>query len=232
MIISQTKKEYASGERNSFIMIMNTTKKIAKIPDPTITRLPLYSRCLTELIEAGQKIISSEEIARWTGVKASQFRKDLSYFGGFGVQGYGYHAKALLEKISSIMNLNKKNNVVLIGAGNLGSALANYPGFMKWNFNICEVYDKDPKKVNKKLHGLKIKNIKKFPKKCKYPIAIIAVPPQATQEVADILTKGGVKAILNFSSKKLLNKNCVIVRNVDLTHELTILSYYLANKAE
>jgi len=209
-------------------LFMNTIKKITKIPDPTIARLPIYSRCLIELMDAGQKMVSSEEIAALTGIKASQFRKDLSYFGGFGVQGYGYHIKQLFEKISGIMNLHQKNNVVLIGAGNLGSALANYPGFAKWNFSICEIYDKDPKKIGKKIGGIKIKDIKNFPKKCKYPIALIAVPGEKAKEIAENLTKCGIKAILNFSGKKLLKKNTEIIRNVDLTHELAILSYYLA----
>ncbi|MFH1452702.1 MAG: redox-sensing transcriptional repressor Rex [Armatimonadota bacterium] len=208
---------------------MNTPKKKQnKIPGPTVSRLPIYSRCLIELEESGQKMVSSEEIARMTGIKASQFRKDLSYFGGFGVQGYGYNAKQLLEKISAIMNLHKKNNVILIGLGNLGSALAHYPGFVKWNFNICEVYDKNPKKVGKKVNGLKVKNIKNFPKKCRYPLAIIAVPGKDAQTVHDLLVKSGIKAVLNFSGKKLLSKNSEIIRNVDLTNELAILSYHLA----
>lgn len=209
---------------------MNTAKKMTKIPGPTIARLPIYSRCLIELMDAGQKIVSSEEIANFTGVKAAQFRKDLSFFGGFGVQGYGYHTKQLFEKISSIMNLNQKNNVILIGAGNLGSALANYPGFAKWNFNICEIYDKDSKKIGKKIGGITVKNIKNFPKKCKCPIALIAVPGEKAKEISDLLIKCGIKGILNFSGKKLLKKDKEIIRNVDLTHELAILSYYLATQ--
>lgn len=207
---------------------MNALRKTAKIPEPTINRLPIYSRCLIELMDTDKKMVSSEEIAEISGIKSSQFRKDLSYFGGFGVQGYGYNTKQLFEKISAIMNLQKKHNVVLVGYGNLGAALAHYPGFAKWNFNICEIYDKDPKKIGKTVNNIKVKNISKFPKKSKNLIAIIAVPGKGAQGILDLIVKSGVKAVLNFSGKKLLSKGNEIIRNVDLTHELAILSYYLA----
>lgn len=205
-------------------------KKSAKIPQPTIVRLPMYFRCLVELKKNGQKLISSEEIASKTGIKSSQFRKDLSYFGGFGIQGYGYKTDELLKKIAHIMKLDRRHSVVLIGAGNLGKALIKYPGFGHWNFYIEKVYDNDPKKIGKKIGSLTIQDINEFPKKCSTPLAIVTVRPESTQQVVDLLRKAGVKAILNFTGTKINAVKGSIVRQVDLTNELAVLLYYLELK--
>ena len=118
-----------------------------RIPGPTVARLPIYFRCLAELKERNVKIVSSGDIAAAAGIKASQFRKDLSYFGEFGIQGLGYPVEDLLKRITSIMQLDRRRRVVLLGAGNLGSALANFPGFSRWGFDIVHIFDSSPDKI-------------------------------------------------------------------------------------
>lgn len=203
-------------------------EKRGKIPEPTVARLPIYFRCLIELKENGVAVASSEDLAARAGVKASQFRKDLSYFGEFGIQGLGYPVSHLLDRISSIMQLNKEHDVVLVGAGNLGSSLLNYPGFQKWGFKITRVFDNNPQKIGKKLGETTIEDIQNIPKSLNIPIGIMAVPATAAQQAAQTLIHAGVKAILNFSGKKINSHKDVVVRNVDMTHELAILTYYLS----
>ncbi|MBI2251590.1 MAG: redox-sensing transcriptional repressor Rex [Armatimonadetes bacterium] len=202
-------------------------KKI-KIPEPTVLRLPKYYRCLLDLKEREIAIISSEEISKKTGIKASQFRKDLSYFGEFGVQGIGYPVKQLINKISHIMQINQNYEVILIGAGNLGSALINYQGFNQWGFYITEVYDNNPQKIGKNIGNLTIMDIKNFPEAANAKFGIIAVPPNNAQTALSILINAGIKGILNFSGAKIQTSDDIIIRNIDLTHELAILSYYYA----
>lgn len=199
-------------------------KKILKhkISQPAISRLPLYFRALLDFQQKGIELISSKDMFLKTGIKADQFRKDLSYFGGFGIQGYGYHVKQLTGAISSIMNLNKTHSIVLVGAGNLGSALKKYSGFRKWNFFIDEVYDSDPKKIGRKIEGITIRDVKKFPKKSKAYIGVITVPAEAAQKVADIMVKSGIKAIINFTNSKIITDKNVLVRNVNLVNEFAI----------
>ncbi|MCL5773272.1 MAG: redox-sensing transcriptional repressor Rex [Firmicutes bacterium] len=203
-------------------------EKRSKIPEPTVARLPIYFRCLIELKENGVAVASSEDMAARAGVKASQFRKDLSYFGEFGIQGLGYPVSHLLDRISSIMQLNKEHEVIIAGAGNLGSALLNYPGFQKWGFKITRVLDNNPQKIGKKLGDITIEDIQDIPKNLNSSIGIIAVPASAAQQVAQTLIQSGVKAILNFSGKKISPSKDIVVRNVDMTHELAILTYYLS----
>ena len=118
-----------------------------RIPGPTIARLPIYFRCLAELKERNVKIVSSGDIAAAAGIKASQFRKDLSYLGEFGIQGLGYPVEALFSRITSIMQLDRRRRVALLGAGNLGSALGNFPGFSKWGFDLAYIFDTSNSKI-------------------------------------------------------------------------------------
>lgn len=201
--------------------------KRQKIPEPTVSRLPVYFRRLSELKQTGVTIVSSEEIAAQAGIKASQFRKDLSYFGEFGIQGLGYPVSHLLDRISAIMQLNKVHKMVLVGAGNLGAALANYPGFARWGFTLTEVYDADPRKVGRRLGHLTIKDAGELPKELDASIGMIAVPAQAARDVAQLLVDSGVNALLNFSGSQIFAPEHVVVRNVDLTHELAILNFFL-----
>ncbi len=201
-------------------------EKSQRIPEPTISRLPIYFRCLTGLKQEGLQIISSEAIAALSGVKASQFRKDLSYFGEFGIQGMGYPVSHLLERIAAIMQLNRIHKMVLVGAGNLGSALANYDGFVRWGFNLCEIFDADPRKIGHQLGHLTIQNVADLPRPLDATIGVIAVPAPAGHQVAQLLIESGISALLNFSGAQLISAENIIIRNVDLTHELAILNYF------
>jgi redox-sensing transcriptional repressor len=204
-------------------------EKLNKIPEPTIQRLPLYYRCLAEFKESDREIISSEDIAsKIPGMKASKFRKDLSYFGEFGVQGMGYVVSHLLDRISSILQLNRLHMVVLVGAGNLGSALINYPGFPQWGFHITRVFDSNPSKIGAKLGDITIEDVNKLPAQLNAVMGILAVPASAAHHVGKLLVESGCKGLLNFSGAKL-NFPAVAVRSVDLTDELSILSYKLAS---
>jgi redox-sensing transcriptional repressor len=206
-------------------------KKI-KIPEPTIERLPLYFRCLSEFKKNEVAIVSSEEIAVHTGLKASQFRKDLSYFGEFGIQGLGYPVSHLLDRIAGIMQLNKKHKAALFGVGNLGSALLHYPGFANWGFEFVNVFEIDPKKIGQKFGDLIIEDVKALPKKLNVSVGVLAVPAEVAQETGRLMVQCGIRAILNFTGVKLTIPDDIVIRNVDLTNELAILVYYMMSTPE
>lgn len=197
-----------------------------KIPDPTIARLPLYFRCLAELRDNGVSIVSSEDIAAHAGVKASQFRKDLSYFGEFGIQGLGYPVEHLLHRIGSIMQLDRTHRVVLVGAGNLGSALANFPGFARWGFQIVHIYDQSPARIGQVMNGVEVADISELPRPLEVDLGVLAVPAAAARTASGLLLASGVRAILNFTGTTLPIPQDAVVRNVDMTHELAILAYH------
>lgn len=202
-----------------------------KIPSPTVARLPIYFRCLADLKERNVKIVSSGDIASKAGIKASQFRKDLSYLGEFGIQGLGYPVQALLDRITAIMKLDRRRPVILLGAGNLGSALGNFPGFSRWGFDVKHIFDSDPEKVGTHIAGIKVESIADLPKPLQVDLAILAVPPFAAQQCAELLAQSGVKAILNFTSR-LSAPPGIVVRNVNLTHELAILAYHMSGELD
>ena len=205
-------------------------EKFARVPEPTIQRLPLYFRCLSEFKASDQEIISSEDVAsKIPGMKASQFRKDLSYFGVFGVQGMGYRVTHLLERISSILALNRIHFVALVGAGNLGSALVNFAGFRQWGFHITRIFDADPARVGCRLGEVEIEDTRTLPRPLGVSIGILAVPPAGALESARLLTESGCRGLLNFSGVKLDLPPSINVRYVDLSNELSILSYKLAS---
>lgn len=208
-----------------------TPPRRERIPGPTVARLPIYFRCLADLKERNIKIVSSGDIASKAGIKASQFRKDLSYFGEFGIQGLGYPVEDLLDRITAIMQLDRRRRVVLLGAGNLGSALGNFPGFARWGFDVKHIFDSDPEKVGTAIAGIEVENVADLPKPLNVELAILAVPPQAAQEGAQLLLDSGVKAILNFTSRPLSAPG-VVIRNVNLTHELAILAYHLSGEMD
>jgi len=201
-------------------------RKKEKISEKTITRFPLYLQILKDLQQKGTQTISSQLIAHQALVKASQFRKDLSYFGEFGKPGSGYSVEHLIERIVNILSLSCRHQAVLVGAGNLGMALYNFPGFKEWNFEITRIFDNAPAKIGKKTGKITIENIDKLPLDLKIPLGIIAVPALAAQTIADLLVQSKIKGILNFSGVKLSTPPAIMVRNVDLTYELAILNYY------
>lgn len=198
-----------------------------RIPGPTVARLPVYFRCLAELKDQNVRIVSSGDIAAAAGIKASQFRKDLSYFGEFGIQGLGYPVEALLERITSIMQLDRRRDVILLGAGNLGSALLNFPGFSRWGFNITHIFDRSAEKIGQRINGLRVQDVAELPKPLGVEFGILAVPSNAAQSCATLLTQSGIKAILNFTSYPLVAPSGTVIRNVNLTHEIAILAYLL-----
>lgn len=212
---------------------MNNNKYF-KIPEATVQRLSIYLRCLENLEQEGQKIVSSHELAKSCGFKAAQIRKDFAYFGELGVRGVGYYIKDLSEDLKKILGLVDIWEVALIGAGNLGSALIAYKGFIEYGFNIKAIFDTNPVKVyqriSKNYHVYHLSKLKEVLKQEKIKIAIITVPADSAQEVADKLIEAGIKAILNFAPVKLLVPDKIKVRNVDLAVDLGVLTFFLTGR--
>ena len=198
-----------------------------QIPDPTLLRMCRYLRILER---TDDETISSAEIAEAAGVNAAQVRKDLSFFGEFGQPGGGYHTKDLLDSLKRMMGLDEELEVVVVGAGALGSALINYPGFENRGFRIVAVFDNKPAKVGHRLRGYEIIAFDRLAEVLAdhdVSLAIIAVPRVAAQEVVAALIEAGVKGILNFAPVNLKVPDDVVVRSVDLTLQLETLAYYL-----
>ena len=202
--------------------------KNMKIPEVAVSRLSVYSRFLTQIEKSGVSRISSGEIAAGTGGTPAQVRKDLAYFGEFGTRGVGYNVAELNKEICNILGIGKKWRVILIGAGNLGSALTQYAGFKSRGFEIEAVFDNDLNKVGLRLNGtpvMAINRIYDYVVENKIDIAIIAVPEKNAQDIADLLVTSGIKGILNFAPVSLNIPENVQVRNVDLAVNLEILSF-------
>ena len=204
--------------------------KALKIPEATIIRLSVYSRYLAQIKRKGIVTISSGEIARGVGVSSAQVRKDLAYFGEFGTRGVGYNVGELYGYLMKILGLTTQWPVVIVGAGKLGSALAMYAGFLERGFKVAGIFDNDPRKIGQKLDNLEIMDVHKLPEvveASKASIGIVAVPAEVAQEVSDMMIRSGLKAILNFSPRMLVIPDEVVMRNVDLSVNLEILSFYL-----
>lgn len=201
-----------------------------KIPDATIGRLSLYSRYLKETDERGITTVSSQHIAKATGVTPAQVRRDLAYFGEFGTRGVGYNSRELYSYIMKILGLDKRWSVGIVGAGNLGRALVQYKGFNERGFDIICVFDNDPKKIGKKMANIDIFPVDSLQEKVdelKIHLGIIAVPASAAQEVADKLVGAGIEGIINFAPINIVVKENIILRRVDLAAQLEYLTYYL-----
>lgn len=207
--------------------------KALKIPEATIVRLSVYSRFLEQVDQKGILTISSGEIAEGVGVSPAQVRKDLAYFGEFGTRGVGYNVKDLLRHTMKILGLSGKWNVVLVGAGNLGSALCSYRGFRERGFNIVGVFDNDLTKIGKKLLDMEVlgsEKIKQVVQENNVKIGILTVPAAVAQQAANQLIEAGVKAILNFAPRVIAVPDDVEVRGIDLSTRLEILTFYLCMK--
>ncbi|MEW6769833.1 MAG: redox-sensing transcriptional repressor Rex [Bacillota bacterium] len=205
--------------------------KVLNVPEATVNRLSVYSRFLDQLDKSGITTVSSGEIANGVGVSPAQVRKDLAYFGEFGTRGVGYNVKDLAHHILKILGLTQPWPVVLVGAGNLGTALCAYRGFRNRGFNIVGVFDNDLLKIGKRIQDLEVLPVERVPAVVAehgVRIGIIAVPQSATQEVADLLVKSGVEALLTFGSAVVQVPEKVIVRNVDLSIKLEVLTFYLS----
>lgn len=199
-----------------------------KIPSSSIPRLSLYYRALLSLKDGG--VISSQELADLTRCSASQIRKDLLYFGQFGRPGCGYPVEILKRELKKILGIDKDWDVVLVGVGNLGSALLAYKGFKSQGFNIRYAFDNDRKKINKVRQGIKIKDItelKKIISSYRIKMAIVAVSQDAASGLIEKLVSSGIKAILNFAPVRPKVPEGVELLNIDLSMELERLTYFL-----
>ncbi len=202
--------------------------KNLKIPEATVSRLSVYSRFLEEVEKRGITSISSGEIAEGIGGTPAQVRKDLAYFGEFGTRGVGYNVHSLNEQMVKILGLGKTWKVILVGAGNLGSALSQYKGFRDRGFDIIAVFDNDLKKVGLMLNGIAIypiSQIADFINEHDVRIAIIAVPAAYAQDVADTMVDTKIQGILNFAPVVLTVPEEIETRNVDLAVNLEVLSF-------
>ncbi|MFQ3548172.1 MAG: redox-sensing transcriptional repressor Rex [Armatimonadota bacterium] len=202
----------------------------SKVPMPTLERLATYHAILKDLKNRSVDTISSTDVEEKTGINAAQFRKDLSYFGEFGRPGIGYNVDELYCKINEILKLHNTQPVLLVGAGNLGSALAGYPALKSEGFRIVAVFDSSANKIGQTLWDLTVKNIDSLideNKKLQARIGIICVPANSAQKVAETLVKAGVSTILNFAPIALKLPDEIKVRNVDFVKELAVLSYHI-----
>lgn len=204
-----------------------------KISMAVIKRLPKYHRYLRELLDKDIKRISSKELSDIIGFTASQIRQDLNNFGGFGQQGYGYNVEDLYDEIQKILGLSKNYNTIIIGAGNLGQALANYSSFGKFGFDLKGIFDVNPKIIGLTLNDIQVMDmdiIKEFILENKVEIAYICTNRSSAQSVADTLVSSGIKAIWNFAPVDLEIPDDVVVENVHLIDNLLTLSYFLKDK--
>lgn len=205
-------------------------EKSKNISMAVIKRLPKYYRYLGDLLKNDVDRISSKELGEKIGFTASQIRQDLNCFGDFGQQGYGYNVKDLYNKICEILGLNREYNTIIIGAGNIGQAVANYMNFDKLGFKLTGIFD-----INPKLIGLKIRDIEimdtdyldKFLKESKVDIAILCVPQNSAQRITNVLIDGGVQGIWNFAPVDLVVPETIIVENVHLSESLLTISYLM-----
>ncbi len=206
--------------------------KREKISELTTNRLSVYLRCLNELADAGIKRVSSQELAEQFNLNSAQIRKDLGYFGEFGVRGTGYFINDLRAHITKILGLDKPHRVGIVGAGRLGRALANYHGLEKSNFTVVALFDNDSSKIGERTRsGIEVFDVKRIARVVRdegIDVAVIAVPARAAQRVLNHVMAAGVKAILNFAPAPLKARLGVKVKTVDLTTSLESLSYFLA----
>jgi len=205
--------------------------KSEKISELTTNRLSVYLRCLNALAAEGAKTVSSDGLAKRFHLNSAQIRKDLAYFGEFGVRGVGYYIEELRSQLTKILGLEKEHRVAIIGAGRLGTALADYYGFTQTNFSVAGLFDADEKKIGQKVGDVEIFDIKNFAeavKKDKIDVAVIAVPAQFAQSVLEQVAEAGIKAVMNFAPTPLRVEKDVKLKTVDLTISLESLSYFLA----
>jgi redox-sensing transcriptional repressor len=207
-------------------------QSLDQVSELTTNRLSVYLRCLNQLEAAGARTISSRALADQFHLNAAQIRKDLAYFGEFGVRGVGYYVRDLKRHLRQILGLDRKLRVAIIGAGNLGLALADYPGFRQEGFEIAALFDNLSAKVGQfSKGGVPIRDIhelKKFARNDGISIAVVAVPQASAQRVIDLVVASGIKAVLNFSPGALQVPRDVKLKSVDLTVSLESLSFYLA----
>jgi redox-sensing transcriptional repressor len=206
---------------------------VKRIADSTVRRLSAYLRLLESSEARGLATISSEELASRGGTTSAQVRKDLSFFGSFGKRGLGYSVPELAGRLREILGLEKEWRVIIIGAGKIGAALAQYRGFRQRGFNILAAYDNNPEKIGKKLEGIPVRDIAQLERDIQRDspdIVVLTVPSEEAQQVVDRVVKAGVKAILNFAPTQLQAPADVTVKTVNMAMELEGLSFALTNR--
>lgn len=211
-------------------MTFKDRKKGDPVPQGVVGRLPIYFRYLSELDQQGTERISSAQLGDALDFTAAQIRSDLSYFGSFGQQGYGYNVEELLNQVKQILGLHKKYSMVLIGAGNLGKAIASYDWFREQGFEIEAIFDIDPHLVGNFLGGTTIlhaNQLESYLQQNKIDVAILATPKKASSDIANLIVNAGVESIWNFSPAHLDLPDHVVVENIHLTDSLFGLSFRL-----
>ena len=206
-----------------------------KISESTIRRLSKYYRSLEQLVDNDVETVSSDQLAEMDGITSAQVRKDLSFFGTFGKRGLGYSTRKLKKQIGDILGLSKEWRVAIVGAGNIGRALAKFVEFKKQGFNIHLIMDSDPVKVGEQVEDLQVEdtgNMETLLKEKEIEIAIVAVPTFAAQRVADELIAAGIQAILNFAPIHLKAPEGIKIKNANTVIQIEALSYFLTNPPE
>ncbi len=218
--------------------------KSEKISEFTTSRISVYLRCLNQLSNEGTQTISSQALAERFNLNSAQIRKDLAYFGEFGVRGVGYDVEGLRKHLTEILGLDRNHRVGIIGAGNLGLALANYKNWTASSFNVVALFDNDPARIGRTSltgatqsnnpHEVKIYDVREFPtlaRELELEMVALAVPRDTAQAALDMVIEAGIKAVLNFAPAQLEAPDDVKVKTVDLTISLESLSYFLAQPA-
>jgi redox-sensing transcriptional repressor len=213
---------------------MDGQRSRRRIPEATVARLPVYLRILSEQFDDGVTNMSSEQLADFAGLNAAKVRKDLSYLGSYGTRGVGYEVEYLVYQIRRELGLTHDWPVVIVGAGNLGQALAGYGGFGDRGFPVGGIVDVDESKVGSLVGGVRVRHLDEVAQVVQsrgISIGVIATPGAAAQEVADVLVAAGVTSLLNFAPTVINVPHGISVRKVDLAVELQILSYYEQRRA-
>ena len=203
------------------------------ISQAVVARLPRYYRYLGDLKNSGIERISSQDLSRMMKVTASQIRQDFNNFGGFGQQGYGYNVEYLYNEIAKILGLDKTYNLIIVGAGHLGQALANYVNFERRGFIVKGIFDKNPELYGKELRGIAVQpvgNIERFVRENDIDVAVLTIPKDGVARTVEILVRCNIKAIWNFAHVDLNVPESIVVENVHLSDSLMKLSYGIANQ--
>jgi redox-sensing transcriptional repressor len=206
------------------------------ISDLTITRLSIYLRCVDQLLEAGIETVSSQELANRFNLNSAQIRKDLAYFGEFGVRGVGYNVRELRQYVIEILGLDRERRMVIVGAGNLGAALCHYSGFSGGNFLVVGVLDSDPSRIGDATpSGLLVEDSERLAEivgQRNVEIGIITTPAASAQSVCDRMIDAGLRTVLNFAPVRVSGPSDVLVKTVDLKVHLEELSFFLAHSED
>ena len=208
---------------------------VKSISDLTVTRLSVYLRCMERLLELGVETVSSQDLARRFNLNSAQIRKDLAYFGEFGVRGVGYNVRELRQHVVEILGLDRERRIVIVGAGNLGTALCHYSGFSGGSFLVVGVLDSDPSRIGDPTPaGLLIEDAARLPEiaaQREVEIGVITTPAAAAQQVCDHMVAAGITTVLNFAPIRVRAPEDVLVKTVDLKVHLEELSFHLTHNS-